>query len=108
MTISGEGGRAFKQTLVQEGEALSSPLARRNRMLGLWAAEKIGLKSDEAESYIREAVNAVMVRDGEQRILEKIASDLARVSPYWTDGRLRQVIGAFMALAIEEVRAEVI
>jgi hypothetical protein len=108
MTIFGERGRAFEQTFVQDAEARFRALARRNRMLGLWAAEKIGLKSGEAESYIREAVNAVMVRDGEQRIREKIASDLARVSPYWTDGRLRQVMGAFMALAIEEIRAEVI
>ena len=108
MAIFDERERAFEQMFVQHAEARFRALARRNKMLGLWAAEKIGLKSGETESYVREAVNAVVVRDGEQRILEKIASDLTRVSPYWTDRRLRQVIGAFMALAIEEVRAEVI
>ena len=97
-----------EQMFVRDAEARFRALARRNRMLSLWAAEKIGLKSGEAESYVREAVNAVVVRDGEQRIVEKIASDLARVSPYWTDGRLRKVIGAFMVLAVEEIRAEVI
>ena len=76
MTIFGERGRAFEQTFVQDAEARFRAAARRNRMLGLWAAEKIGLKSGEAEAYVRATVDAVVARDGEQRIFEKIASDL--------------------------------
>ncbi|MGE5269256.1 MAG: DUF1476 domain-containing protein [Thiohalocapsa sp.] len=49
--------------------------ARRNRMLGLWAAERMGLKGDAADAYAREVVDAEF-HGGDRHVVEKVCADL--------------------------------
>ena len=49
--------------------------ARRNKLLGLWAAEKLGLDGDAAEAYAKEVVLADFERPGDDDVLEKVLAD---------------------------------
>jgi hypothetical protein len=50
--------------------------ARRNRLLGLWAAERMGLQGEAADAYARDVVNAEFA-GGDRHVAEKVCSDLA-------------------------------
>ena len=106
MTTFDDRERAFEQMFVHDEEMRFKALARRNKMVGIWAAGQLGLQPDEAEAYVRRAVDAVLEPDGDQRILQRITSDLAALSSYWTESRLRSVIAEFMLKAVIEVRVE--
>lgn len=49
--------------------------ARRNKMLGLWAAEKLGLDGEAAEAYAKEVVLADFEKPGDDDVLEKVLAD---------------------------------
>jgi len=49
--------------------------ARRNKLLGLWAAEKLGLEADAAEAYAKEVVIADFEKPGDDDVLEKVQAD---------------------------------
>jgi hypothetical protein len=106
MTTFDERERAFEQMFVHDADMRFRALSRRNKMVALWAARQIGLEAVAAETYARDVVNAVVAEDGDQRVLQKIASDLRRVSSYWTEGRLRDVMAEFMSKAVTQVRTE--
>lgn len=52
-------------------------LARRNRRLGLWAAEKMGLAGDDADAYAREVVLSDLDEPGDADVLRKLTGDFA-------------------------------
>jgi len=106
MTTFDDRERAFEQMFVHDEEMRFKALARRNKMVGTWAAEQLGLQPHEAEAYVRQAVDAVLEPDGDQRMLHKIAADLAALSTYWTESRVRLVIAEFMLKAVIQVRME--
>lgn len=49
--------------------------ARRNKLLGLWAAEKLGIDGDAAEAYAKEVVLADFEKPGDEDVLEKVLAD---------------------------------
>lgn len=51
--------------------------ARRNKLFGLWAAAKLGIAGDEAETYARTVVQADFERPGDGDVIEKVQKDLA-------------------------------
>ena len=106
MTIFHERERAFEQMFVHDEEMHFKALARRNSMVGRWAAEQLGLKSNDADAYVRRTLDTVLSHDGDDQILRKIVSDLSSVSSYWTEGRLRLVLSEFMLKAAAEVRVQ--
>ena len=60
----------------KHGEELRFKIgARRNKLLGLWAAEKLGLTSETAEAYAKEVVLADFERSGDDDVLEKVLRD---------------------------------
>jgi hypothetical protein len=106
MTIFHERERAFEHMFVHNEEMHFRALARRNSMVGRWAAEQLGLKSNDADAYVRGTLETVLSQDGDDQILRKIVSDLSAVSSYWTGGRLRLVLSEFMLKAAAEVRVQ--
>jgi hypothetical protein len=106
MTTFDERERAFEQMFVHDEEMHFRALARRNSMVGRWAAEQLGLKSNDADAYVRDTLETVLSQDGDDRMLRKIVSDLSPVSSYWTESRLRLVISEFMMKAAAEVRVQ--
>ncbi len=79
---------------------------RRNKLFGLWAAERMGLTGTEAENYAKEVVAADFARPGEADVLEKVQKDLAAHNVEVSEHRLRKEMARFMDLAREQVLKE--
>jgi hypothetical protein len=106
MTMFDERERAFEQMFVHDEQMRFWAVARRNKLVGLWAAKQLGLKPQDADTYTRECVDMVLQRDGDRCLLRRIAADLGGLADYWTEARLLQVIEEFTAKAATEVRSE--
>ena len=80
--------------------------SRRNRLLGLWAAEKLGKSGDEAESYVREVLRADFQEAGDDDVLRKVAADLEAAGVAAAEGSVRRTMDELMAKAIAEIEAQ--
>ena len=79
-------------------------MARRNKLLGLWAAELLGIGGDEAQAYAKEVVISDFDRPGDDDVLEKVLKDLTDGGVEITDHKLRKEMDRLM----DEARAQVI
>lgn len=67
---------SFERQFVYLEELRFKLTARRNRLLGLWAANLLGLSGDAAEAYAQEIVANVLLPNGEEAVLETLVTDL--------------------------------
>jgi hypothetical protein len=98
--------REFETRFKHNEELRFRATARRNRMLGLWAAQLLGLTGDRAEAYAREVVAAQFEPNGEQRVVNKIVTDLAAKDPAITPARVRFELDHFAAQAHQQLLKE--
>ncbi|MCH7887980.1 MAG: DUF1476 domain-containing protein [Proteobacteria bacterium] len=80
--------------------------ARRNKLLGLWAAELLGLGGDDAAAYAKEVVIADFDRPGDDDVLEKVLKDLTAAGVEITNHKLRKEMDRLMDDARAQVMAE--
>ena len=67
---------AFEAKYAHDAEMQFRAEARRNKLLGLWAAELLGKTGDEAEAYAKEVVKADFEEAGDEDVYRKVAGDL--------------------------------
>ena len=80
--------------------------ARRNKLLGLWAAEQMGISGEGAAAYAKEVVIADFERPGDDDVLEKVFKDLTDKGLDIPSSRLRKEMDRLMDVAREQVRSE--
>ena len=80
--------------------------ARRNKLLGLWAAELMGVAGDAADAYAKEVVVADFERPGDDDVLEKVHKDLTAKGLDVTEHRVRKEMDRLMDVAREQVMTE--
>ena len=80
--------------------------ARRNRMLGLWAAEHMGLSEQHAKDYAAEVVAADFAEAGEEDVFRKISADLKAKGASVSDDMIRQKMAELVPVAREQVLNE--
>ncbi|HEX5319573.1 MAG TPA: DUF1476 domain-containing protein [Stellaceae bacterium] len=80
--------------------------ARRNRLLGLWAADRMGLSGDAADAYAKTVVAAEFDRGGDQHVMDKVAGDLAAKGQTVTADQIKFELEHFAAKAREQLMAE--
>ncbi|WP_374595760.1 DUF1476 domain-containing protein [Sphingosinicella sp.] len=76
MTNLNDREKAFENRFARDAELQFKVTARRNRLLGNWAAEKLGLTTAEAEAYAREVVAADFEEAGDDDVFRKVYGDL--------------------------------
>jgi hypothetical protein len=81
--------------------------ARRNKLLGLWAAGELGLGDAAAESYAREVVAADFEKPGEEDVFEKLRADFDAKKPGVPDATIRGQMERFLETAREQIRTEI-
>ncbi|KAF0677132.1 DUF1476 domain-containing protein [Profundibacterium mesophilum] len=77
MTSFQDRERAFEQKFAHDAEMQFKAEARRNRLLGLWAAGLLGKSEAEAADYAREVIKADFAEAGEEDVFRKVSGDLA-------------------------------
>ncbi len=80
--------------------------ARRNKLLGLWAAEQMGLSEEHAKEYAAEVVAADFQEAGDEDVFRKISADLKAKGASVTEDMIRKKMVELVATAREQILAE--
>jgi hypothetical protein len=80
-------------------------LSRRNRALGRWAAETLGLTGEAAERYVETLTRAQVETGDDERLFERLRADFAKAKVDLSDHRIRARMESALAEAIVEVQA---
>ena len=97
---------AFEKRYVHDEEMQFKAVARRNRLLGQWAAEKLGLSGDDAVEYAKAVVRADFEEPGEEDVFRKIRGDFDEAKVEQSDHQIRRTMEELMAEAITQVKSE--
>ena len=79
--------------------------ARRNKLLGLWVADKLGITGDAASAYARDVIAADFEQPGDNDVVHKVMRDLAAKNVALTEPQLRAQMDVLMAQATAQVKA---
>jgi hypothetical protein len=96
---------SFEKKFAHDEELRFKANARRDRMLGLWAAEKLGKTGAEAEAYAKQVVAADLKEPGDADVFEKIRKDFDAAGVAQSDHQIRRTMDELLAKAIEDVKA---
>ena len=92
MTTFDDRERAFENKYARDQEMQFRIAARRNRLLGLWAAEKMGLTEVEADAYAKDVVRADFEEAGDEDVIRKLLGDLTSAGVDIDDARIRTML----------------
>lgn len=106
MTTFDERENAFENMFAHDAEMQFRAAARRNKLLGLWAAAKMGLSGDAADAYARNVVAEDLKEAGEDDVFNKVSADLAAKGAAVPEAELRKQMAALMAEAKSQILAE--
>lgn len=76
MTTFDDREKAFENKYARDQEMQFKVIARRNRLLGQWAAQKMGLTPEEADAYAKDVVRADFEEAGDEDVIRKVLGDL--------------------------------
>jgi hypothetical protein len=106
MTTFDKREDAFEKKYAHDEELRFKAVARRNKRLGLWVAEKLGLSGADAEAYAKAVVMADFEEAGDHDVFRKIRADLdAKGRKDVTDQELRRTMDELLAQAVTEIKA---
>jgi hypothetical protein len=95
----------FEKKFAHDEELRFKATARRNKLLGLWAAEKLGLSGAEAEAYAKQVVLADFEEAGDDDVFRKVRQDFDAKNVAQSDHQIRRTMDELMAQAIEQIKA---
>ena len=94
---------AFENKFAHDAEMQFKAEARRNKLLGLWAAELMGKSGEEAEAYAKEVVKADFEEAGDEDVYRKVAGDLGDTA---TEADIRAKMAELMSVAKAQLLEE--
>ena len=95
----------FEKKFAMDADQRFKAEARRNRLLGLWAAEKLGITGDAATAYAKDVVASDFEEAGDADVLRKVLGDLTAKGIAITEPELRVKMDELMAAAVMQVKA---
>jgi len=95
----------FEKKFAMDADQKFKAEARRNRLLGMWAAEKLGLTGDAVATYAKEVVASDFEESGDADVVRKVLGDLTAKGVAMTEPELRVKMDELMATAVMQVKA---
>ncbi len=105
MTTFDKREEGFEKKFAHDEQLLFKAQARRNKMLGLWAAEQLGKTGADAEAYARTVVIADLEEAGDDDVFRKVRKDFDAAKVEQSDHQIRRTMEELMARAVAEVKA---
>lgn len=105
MTTFDDRERGYEAKFALDQEQEFKAIARRNKMLGLWAAEKMGLSAESSDQYAAAIVRADMEQPGDEDVFRKVAGDFKASGLSVSEGEIRSKIDELASIAREQIRA---
>jgi len=93
----------FESKFALDEELKFKAIARRDKMLGLWAAEKMGLTGAAAEEYAHEVARADQQEPGDEDVVRKLTQDFAARGLPITDAQIRHEMERLLPVAVQQV-----
>jgi hypothetical protein len=94
----------FERKFAFDEELRFKAAARRNKALGLWAAEKLGKTGADADAYAKQVVVADIEEAGDHDVFRKIRMDFDAAGVDQSDHQIRRTMDELMAQAVEEIK----
>jgi len=104
MTTFDKREEGFEKKFALDEELRFKASARRNKMLGMWAAEKLGLTGPAADAYAKEVVVADFEAPGDGDVLDKVKKDFAAKGVAQSDAQIRSVMNDLMEQAVAQLK----
>ncbi len=98
--------KGFENRYAHDQELQFKAQARRNKLLGLWAAEKMGIAGDAAADYAKTVVKADFAEPGDEDVFRKIRQDLDAKGVAQSDHQIRRTMDELMATAKDQIMNE--
>jgi len=104
--VFNEREKGFEAKFKMDEEMEFKIAARRNRLLGAWLAEKLGLPESEHEAYSKEVVLADLEEPGDEDIIRKVMNDVKDRGAKVAETDIRLKLDEFQRLALEQIVSE--
>lgn len=95
--------KGFEAKFAHDEDKRFRAVARRNKLLGLWAAEKLGLSGEAADAYAKEVVVADFVEAGDEDVIRKVLTDFIAKGVVLTDRHIRMEIESLNNKVLAEI-----
>jgi len=105
MTTFDKREEGFEKKFAHDEELRFKATARRNKLLGAWAAEKLGLTGPAAESYAKEVVMADFEEAGDDDVFRKIRKDFDGKGVALSDQQIRTTMTEMLEQAVAQIKA---
>ena len=106
MTTFDKREEGFEKKFAHDEELKFKAYARRNKLLGLWAAEHMGLSAEHAKEYAAEVVASDFEEAGDEDVFRKVSADLKAKGASVSDDMLRKKMAELTATAREQILSE--
>ena len=104
MTTFDKREEGFEKKFAHDEELRFKANARRNKLLGLWAAEKLGLTGPAAEAYAKEVIMADFQEAGDSDVFRKLRRDFDAKDVTQSDHQIRRTMDELMEQAIAQIK----
>lgn len=101
-----ERRNTFENKFAHDEDLRFRAIARRNKLLGLWAAEKLGKTGEDAQAYAMEVVRADFEEAGDEDVVRKVAGDFSAASVNVSDAELRTQLLDLLEEAAKQISVE--
>lgn len=106
MSSFDEREKGYEKKFVHDEELKFKSMARRNKLLGMWAAGLMGMTGDEAVDYAKGVVLADLEEPGEEDVFRKIRSDFDAANIEQSDHQIRRTMLELMDEAVKQIESE--
>lgn len=104
MTSMNDRKDAFENKFAHDEDLKFRATARRNKLLGLWAAEKLGKSGEAAEEYAKEVIKADFEEAGDEDVFRKVRGDFDAGGVEQSDHQIRRTMEELLEVAVEQIK----
>lgn len=106
MTTFDEREKGFEKKFALDAELRFRSEARRNKLLGQWAAGQMGMTGADADAYARSVIKADLAEPGDEDVFRKIRTDFDAKGVTHSDHQIRRMMEELMAEAVRQIEDE--
>jgi hypothetical protein len=104
MTTFDKREEGFEKKFAHDEELRFKAMARRNKLFGLWAAEKLGLTGDAADAYAKEVVMSDFEEAGDEDVFKKVRKDFDEKGIAQSDHQIRRTMTDLLETAVNQLQ----
>ncbi|MEJ2226677.1 MAG: DUF1476 domain-containing protein [Alphaproteobacteria bacterium] len=99
-TTFDERRKSFEKKFTLDQDLRFKATVRRNKLLGLWAAEKMGMSQEEADAYAKDVVKSDFQKIGDEDVIGKVLSDFAAKNITYSAENIQETLDVMMGKAV--------